>query len=459
MRTSHRLSLLTSVCLTLTGLGLGLSLGGCAAGPLYPPRPPAVPGPPIADPSPAKVVFHTTISGMGLQKLLETAVPMTGQGTVPLLGGDRPYGWQRGPFQLRLDGRKLDVRGTVQATLTLPLLGTQSFPLNLRIVAEPVVSSDYRARLQGASVEVTSDDVRLRAAQGVAGALDRIRDQILGQLEGFAYDLKPLLTEAYQRIARPVPLPLGDAQGCALLRVSGLEAAPTVLADGVEKDWAVIVAPSVTLPCAVPMDAPPPPLPPLANVSALPTGPFAVTVPIAARYEELARAMTLAFTNGKLYFSKDMPELYLTDPEVFATSDKLVLKLRLAGPVNKGGIHVKLDGNIYFAGHPAVVDNELRVPDLEPTIETSSFLLRLKAAFDGDSIRSQAREALRLDLGSRFQAVKSKMSTDLGFAAGLGCVRADVARIEVTGVYPHASYLRVYVTMTAQAGVYLPCPR
>ncbi len=27
-----------------------------------------------------------------------------------------------------------------------------------------------------------------------------------------------------------------------------------------------------------------------------------------------------------------------------------------------------------MTGHPAVVDNELRVPDLEPTIETSNFL-------------------------------------------------------------------------------------
>ena len=36
--------------------------------------------------------------------------------------------------------------------------------------------------------------------------------------------------------------------------------------------------------------------------------------------------------------------------------------------------------------------------------------------------------------------------------------RVDVAKIEVTGVYPHGSYLRTSVTTTAQAGVYMPCP-
>jgi hypothetical protein len=37
-------------------------------------------------------------------------------------------------------------------------------------------------------------------------------------------------------------------------------------------------------------------------------------------------------------------------------------------------------------------------------------------------------------------------------------VRTNVSKIAVTGVYPHASYLRVYVALTAQGSVYLPCP-
>jgi hypothetical protein len=320
-----------------------------------------------------------------------------------------------------------------------------------------VIASDYHARLQSAEVHVDSDDPRLRAAQNLAGALDKIREQIAGKLETFAYDLRPTVAEAHARVARPLDLPLGDAHGCAELRVLGLEAGPTVLADGVEKDLALIVAPAVTLPCAAPAE--PAPLPPLANVATLQPGPFTVRVPIAARYDELARAMSLTFPDGKLYFSKEFPQLYMEKPEVYASRDQLVLKLHIAGPIHKFGIHTTLDGDLFMSGHPTVVDNEIRVPDLEPTVETGSFLLRLKAALDGDSIRNQAREALHLDIGARLASVRDKLSTELAFANAEGCLRAGVNKIEVTGVYAHQSYLRVYVALTAQAAVYLPCPQ
>jgi hypothetical protein len=198
-------------------------------------------------------------------------------------------------------------------------------------------------------------------------------------------------------------------------------------------------------------------IPPLANVSTLQPGPFTVSVPIAARYEELAKAMTMTFTNGRLYFSKEYPKLYMEKPEVYASQDRLVLKLHITGPITKFGFDTTLDGDLYMSGHPVVEDNELRVPDLEPTIETQSFLLRLKAAFDGDEIRNQARAALRLDIGERLRAVKDKLSTNLSFGYGQGCLKANADKIEVTGVHAHGSYLRVYVAVTGRASAYLPC--
>lgn len=442
-------------------LSFALLLAACTPAPLYPPRPAALPaGVPIADPPPSRIVLHAGISSAGLRQQLESALPVTGGGTFQL-SGTRNYTWQRGPLELRFTGRQIEVRSKVVGTAELPLIGAQHFPMALRALAEPVVGADYKARLQSVSVEITSDDTRVRAAQSVAGILDVIRQTVQGKVEEFAYDLRPALAEAHARVARPIPFKLGDAQGCAELRVTGLEAAPTQLADGVEKDFALLVAPSVTLPCAAPLDGPARALPPLANVAALPTGPFSVTVPIAARYEELARAMTLAFTDGKLFFSKDFPDLYLHDPEVYAGKDQLVLKLHLGGNVKKIGLKLDMGGDIFFAGHPTVVDNELRIPDLEPTIETSSFLLKLKAAIDKDSIRDQARDALRLDIGERLRQVRARLSTDLAVATGAsgqGCLRSDVSRIEVTGVHPHASYLRLYVTVTAQAGLHVPCP-
>src|SRR5207237_5625876 len=179
-----------------------------------------------------------------------------------------------------------------------------------------------------------------------AGALDKIQKNVERELSDFSYDLRPLLLEVYARVDKPLMLPLGDANGCAELKVLGVEAGPTVLADGIEKDLALVVAPSVTLPCsAAPESAP---LPTLQNVAALPSGPFTVEVPIAARYEELQRAMSLAFTDGKLFFSKDAPAVYLEKPEVYASKDQLVLKLHIAGPVKRGGISATLDGDLYM---------------------------------------------------------------------------------------------------------------
>ncbi len=432
---------------------LPLALAGCAEA-LYPPRPPALPGPPVAEPAPSRVVVHAAVSDVALQRALEKTLPPAGEGTFNAFGGARRYTWKRGPIEIAFEQGRLVLHATAMGSAQIigpPL----EVPLDLVVRAEPVVTQDYQARLQSLDVQVTSNDPRLRLAQGLVGALDTIRDQIAAKLKDFAYDLRPLVEDGYRRIAQPIDLPLGDAHGCAELRVAGVEAAPTVLAHGVEKDVAVVVAPSVTLPCAAPPT--PPALPPLANVASLPTGPFTVTVPVAARYEELALAMKLAFTDGKLFFSKEFPELYMADPEVYSAADQLVLKLHIAGPIKKAGIHTTLDGDIYFVGHPVVVDNELRVPDLQPTIETGSFLLKLKAALDGDHIRDEARAALRLDLGARLQSVRDRLSTDLPLGEG-ACMRGVVHRIEVTGVYPHGSYLRLYTNVTAQAGVYMPCP-
>ncbi|MCU1276796.1 MAG: hypothetical protein JWM53_342 [bacterium] len=430
---------------------------GCAGGSqaVYPPRPPAVPGLAVADPAPSRVVVHATVTSQGLKQALDQQIPKNGSGVFHAVGSDHRYLWSRKPVDITFAQGRISVHAHVDATVEA-LGTTMDVPLDLEIGAEPVVSSDYRARLQSPTVNVTTTDRRLRIAQSLGGALDAIRDQIDQQVRTFTYDLKPVILEAHGRIAKPIDLPLGDARGCAMLTVLGIEAGPTVLADGIEKDLAIVVAPSVTLPCTYP--AAEAPLPPLANVASLPTGPFTVSIPVAARYEELQKAMTLAFTNGKLYFSKEFPALYMEKPEVYASKDQLVLKLHINGPIHKFGIDMTLDGDLYMVGHPTVVDNEIRVPDLEPTIETQSFLLRLKAALDGNSIRDQARDALHLDIGDRLTEVRNKLSSDLTFGDNQGCLRAAVSKIEITGVHTHQGYLRVYVALTGQASVYLPCP-
>jgi hypothetical protein len=435
---------------------LSVALGcSCASlSPVYPPRPPASPGDPIADPVPSRVVLHATISSDALRGALENKIPLTGEGTVTLMRRERMFSWKRDPIALRFDRGRIGLDVHLVATLELPV-SRMEFPLDFRILAEPVVTSRYATRLQSLEVSVTSTDSLLKLANLAAGALEKIQKAVETELADFSFDLGPMLARIYERVEKPLVLPLGEANGCAELKVLGVEAGPTVLADGIEKDLALVVAPSVTLPCTATGGSG---LPPLANVSTLQGGPFTVTVPIAARYEELAKAMSLAFTDGKLYFSKEYPGLYMESPEVYAAKDRLVLKLHVAGPVHKFGFDTTIDGDVFFVGHPTVEDNEVRVPDLEPTIETRSLLLKLKAALEGDSIRDEARAALRLDLGERLKAVRDKLSTELEVGDGQGCLKADAGKIEVTGVHPHGSYLRLYVAMIGRAAVYMPCP-
>ena len=267
--------------------------------------------------------------------------------------------------------------------------------------------------------------------------------------------MKPLIAQANERLAKPIDIPLGDAKGCAVVKVLGVEAGPTVLADGIEKDLALVIQPSVLIPCPEHPDVAP--MPPLSNVATLQPGPFTVTIPVAAKYDELAKAMGLTFTDGKLFFSKEFKELYLEKPEVYASKDQLVLKLHLAGPIKKP-FETTLNGDLYMVGHPVVEDNELKIPDLEPTIDSANFLLKMKQAFDGSTIRDQARAALHLDIGQRLASAKDKLAKDLDFGDGQGCVKGAVQKIEISGVHVHQNYLRVYVTVTGTAAMYMPCP-
>ena len=189
----------------------------------------------------------------------------------------------------------------------------------------------------------------------------------------------------------------------------------------------------------------------------MPTGPFTVTIPVAASYAELTRGLGAAFTNGKLFFSTEHPHLYLEKPELYDSSGSLVLKLHIAGSVHELGMDSDINGDLYLVGHPSLVDNEISLPDLEPTIETHNFLLSLKAMSDGERIKSDARKALRLDLSERLQSVRDKLSSDLSFGSAKQCFVGHVDKLELSELHAHESYLRVNVVVTARASASLPC--
>ncbi len=434
---------------------LALVACGTRFGAVYPSRPSSSAGGPLADPAPARMVAHVAVTSDALRTSVDRAVPATGIGTFPFVSGERSYQWARDPFSVSFSQGRIVLDTHVKTILDMPV-SSMNVTLDVHVLAEPVINTDYLVKLQSTEVKVTSTDKRLKIADAVANVLGKIEKELDAKLKEFSQDLKPIISEAYARVQRPFEFPLGEAKGCAELRVLGVEAGPTVLADGLEKDLALIVAPSVTLPCT-PLESLPG-LPPLSNVATLTPGPFTVTVPIAANYDELTKAMSLTFTDGKYFFSKEYPKLYLTEPEVYASEDRVVLKMRIKGPVQKFGFDEDLDGDIFLSGRPTLVDNELSIPDLEQTIETKSFLLKLKAMADGDAIRDQARKALRLNLTERFQDVKKQLKDSLEFGSGDACFRGSVDKLEVTGIYPHGSYLRVVLSVTGRARLAMPCP-
>ena len=456
---------LTCACLASAATGCGGSQS------LHPERPTFGQVPPLPDPPPSRVVIHTTIFATALQKQLDDRLPKNGEGEVAVVGSQTlAYKWTREPVAIRFDRGRLVV--TANAVGTVHFLGEHKVPIQLSVAGEPVVTADYQAQLQSTEVKV----VATSSLDSVNRKLEARLGEIVGAMvDGFRLDLRPLIGGAYDRIVRPLPLDLSGRKACAQLQVTSIEAGPTVLAGDFEKDLGIVILPSVTLPCAPSTDKPRP-MPLLANVAAVPPGPFSVIIPIAADYAELSKAMDHSF-GEKLHFSKEYPELYLEKPEVYPSREQVVIKLVIGGFVKLAGMTTSLAGELYFSGHPKVVDNQIIVPDLELTPGTADGLLKLKVLLDGKAIRDQAQAALHVDLSERIHAARDKLSHELSFDVGAGteqhangdqgppspptgdqgCVRAEVLRTEVTGIYPHESFLRIYVDVNAQAALYLPC--
>ncbi|HEX8825281.1 MAG TPA: DUF4403 family protein [Archangium sp.] len=513
---------------SLPALLAALTLLSCA-GPriesqtLQPPPPAANGGRPVSDPPPSRIIIHATIFREALTKKMAESLPRTGEGDAQLFAGQTiHYTWQREPVSLKFDRGRVVVGVKVNGRFNM--MGAREMPIAITIAGEPVMTADFKALLQSTEVQVVASGPVDAVNRGIEAKLHELITQTL---DTFRFDVRPLVASAFARLARPIEIPVGGGQfACAELKITNLEAAPTVLADGMEKALGIVVMPSVTLPCtpvasltasAQTTDGGTPPvsdagpqvasadagvpasdashfasytpgpmgvapgadggssgsdagtqvatesgtavaMPLLQNVSTLPSGPFKVLIPVAARYEELSKALE-ASMNGRLFFSECNPELYMENPQVYPSDDTVVIKMNLGGKAKVGDYSIPVGGELFFAGHPHVLDNQLSVPDLEITPGTASELVKLKFALDYRSIREQARQALRVDVSERLAAVKDKMSTELSFSEDLGCVRGQVLRSEVKGVYPHPSFLRIYVEVDAQVGLYLPCKK
>jgi hypothetical protein len=450
---------------------------------LYPTRPQGVSSPPLADPPLSRPTMHLTLTRAGLEALLDALVPAKDGGDYALLGA-RAWGWERGPFALAFDDARKAMTATTSVTATVELPGTTlSIPLSVKADVQPVLTSEHRLALQAVTVKVTSADRRLRLADATAGVIAHVEKTLTEKLTTMSVDLRPTLSSLYDTLGTPLFLPLSPAQACFALDVRALEAGPTVLADGFEKELALTVAPSLTMPCTMrdasnagavvvvdeamvaagtlPARAP---LPPLKNASGVEGGPFTLTIPVAAGYDELQKAMTLAFPDGKLAFSSSQPGLFITEPEVYAADGDVVVRVRLGGFAMASGVQIDVDGDLYLAGRPMVRDNFLEFPDLAPTVATEQALLKAALALKEDELTAAVKKALRLDLSQRLQAVRAKLEgaltkeTVLVDGVAPLCTSVEIGRIAVSDVHVHDPYLRATVTTTALFSASLPCP-
>lgn len=155
---------------------IALAAALCACGgtpePVYPSRPPSTPGEPIADPTPSRIVLHAALTRAALERALEENVPRTDSGTFTMLGSERTFTWKRGNIGLRFDRNRIGLELHIDANVDLPV-SSLDVPLDFKIFAEPVISTDYTAKLQSLDVQVSTESRLLKTADAVADVLPK----------------------------------------------------------------------------------------------------------------------------------------------------------------------------------------------------------------------------------------------------------------------------------------------
>ena len=148
---------------------LAVPLGCGRFGAVYPSRPSPSPGVPAADPAPSRIVAHVAMSGASLRDALDGAVPRSGAGDFALLKSQRHYTWDRAPLDVSFSQGRVVLDARVHAVIGMPgPISNLEFPLELHVLSEPVVSTDYKVSLQSTEVSVTSSDRRLKIADHVS---------------------------------------------------------------------------------------------------------------------------------------------------------------------------------------------------------------------------------------------------------------------------------------------------
>ena len=79
-----------------------------------------------------------------------------------------------------------------------------------------------------------------------AGLIGHVEKTLKDKLTTMKVDLRPSFLSLHEKLAAPLFLPLTPASACFTLDVRAIEASPSIMADGLEKQLALTVAPSLT---------------------------------------------------------------------------------------------------------------------------------------------------------------------------------------------------------------------
>src|SRR5215831_4110954 len=100
------------------GAALGALFASCTQfGAVYPPRPPASPGLPVADPTPSRVVAHVTVTGAAMKGALDDAIPKADKGEFSLMKTTRHYRWEREPVAVSFSQGRVVIDARVHANV------------------------------------------------------------------------------------------------------------------------------------------------------------------------------------------------------------------------------------------------------------------------------------------------------------------------------------------------------
>ena len=182
--------------------------------------------------------------------------------------------------------------------------------------------------------------------------------------------------------------------------------------------------------------APPSDSTPLPTPSAVPaSNSFSIEMPIEASYSDISDQVNkdlLLSTHGIRYPPAGSNYLTVTGASLYAYGNKAVV--RLDGDIS--GVFGK-KVTVYLVGTPSYNSgsNILSFPDMDFSVESHNFLLKIAAWLEQDKLRDDLRTRLVFDISKYVQEAKTKMQAAMNQNIGNATLAGAVNQLNLLDVY------------------------